>query len=59
MVKAFPMVMQLAVIAMRVALWLGIFSVMLFSLFTVPVIMVSGFLLAYILLHYYGARAQA
>jgi hypothetical protein len=58
MIKAFPMVMQLAIIAMRVALWLGIFSVMLFGLFTVPVIMVSGFLLAYILLHYYDARAQ-
>jgi hypothetical protein len=58
MIKAFPIVMQLAIIAMRVALWLGIFSVMLFGLFTVPVIMVCGFLLTYILLHYYGARAQ-
>jgi hypothetical protein len=58
MIKAFPLVMQLVVIAMRVVFWLGIFCVMLFGLFTVPVIMVIGFLLAYILLHYYGARAQ-
>jgi len=44
--------MQCGLIATRVALWIAIFTLLLFGLFTFPAIMVGGFILVYLLYYY-------
>jgi len=43
---------QLALVLARLTLWLGIFAVILWGIFTVPVITLSGCLVAYVLWHH-------
>jgi ABC-type transport system involved in cytochrome c biogenesis permease subunit len=43
---------QLGVVLARVALWTAILVAILFGLFTFPIIMVSGFVLMYMLFSY-------
>lgn len=47
-----PRIVQFSLILARVALWTVALMVILFGLFTFPVIMVGGFIIMYILYSY-------